>query len=197
MLPEHEAALETTSPERLKALARQSIMLARIVAENPVAPAELLKVLATRSDEEIQKAVTANPNTFIEELMTLGAEFPKQLLENPIFDLLLLENPNFLEQMPSKTLIGLLSLPEIPEDFVILVQKYLPRMDSRDRQNIAKNFNTPIKFLEILAHDQNLFIRFLVAKNPNTPIALLETLAQDRDEEVCSIATQNLMILTT
>jgi hypothetical protein len=166
MLPEHEAALETTSPERLKALARESVTLARIVAENPVAPAELLKVLATSTDEAIKQSVTANPNTPIENLMTLGAKYPKLLRENPIFDLLLLENFNFLEQMPPETLVGLLSLPEILEK---LARKPLSRLDLHVRVELAKNPNTPINILEILAHDQDQDVRSFVAENPNTP----------------------------
>jgi hypothetical protein len=38
MLPEQETGLETTSPERLKTLAKVSLPFARIVAANPAAP---------------------------------------------------------------------------------------------------------------------------------------------------------------
>jgi hypothetical protein len=191
MLSKQEAALETTSPERLKELARQSVKLARIVAKNPVAPAELLKKLATSTDKKIKKAVAANPNTPVEELMTLGAEFPKQLLENPIFDLLLLENPNFLEQIPPKTLIGLLSLPEIPKDFVMLARKCLSKLHCWERIGLAKNPNTQIELLEILAQDQNKYVRSDVAENPNTPIKLLEILAQDQEYNIRRSVAKN------
>jgi hypothetical protein len=179
MLPEQEAALETTSSGRLKALAQQSKKLARIVAKNSACPAELLKELATSTDEAIKKAVTANCNTPIEDLMTLGAQFPKQLLENPIFDLLLLENPNLFEEMPSKTLASLLLVREIPEDFVMLARKYVQRLDIGDRVDLANDLNTAIALLEILACDRDVYVRRSVAINSNTPSELLEILAHD------------------
>lgn len=48
--------------------------------------------------------LATNPNTPTEVLLNLGAEFPEQLLDNPVFFLLLLENLNLVEQMPVTTL---------------------------------------------------------------------------------------------
>jgi len=73
-----EASGETTSPERLQELAQQDVKLARIVA--------------------------TNPNTPTETLLELDYQFPAELLNNPVFDLLLLGNPNLLAQMPQNTL---------------------------------------------------------------------------------------------
>ena len=91
---EKEASLETTSPERLRELAEQNVKLARIVA--------------------------SNPNTPRETLLELGTEFPEELLKNPVFDLLLLENPNLLAQMPESTLKSLVKLEIMPNSLPIL-----------------------------------------------------------------------------
>ena len=109
-----EASLETTSPERLKELAEQNITLARIVATNINSPPELLAELAYAEDQLIRKAVASNPNTSKESLFQLGYEFPEELLNNPIFDLFFLENPNLLNEIPESTLESILKLETIP-----------------------------------------------------------------------------------
>ncbi|MGL6340140.1 MAG: hypothetical protein ACRC80_13510, partial [Waterburya sp.] len=55
---------------------------------------EILAKLADSKDRLTRQYVVSNPNVSQETLFILGVEFPKELLENPIFDLLLLENPN-------------------------------------------------------------------------------------------------------
>jgi hypothetical protein len=77
MLPEQETGLETTSPKRLKTLAKVSLPFARIVAANPVAPIKLLRNLAIAPDPKIRKAVTSNPNTPIKDLIRLSQQFPR------------------------------------------------------------------------------------------------------------------------
>ncbi len=52
-----EALLETTSSDRLQELAKKNSDLARIVASNPTAPAELLRELSSNKDCETSKAV--------------------------------------------------------------------------------------------------------------------------------------------
>ena len=99
LTPKAEAALETTAPERLTELA-QDLKLAKVVAANPAAPASLLENLSHTADKAIRKALVANPATPPQLLMDLGSQFPEQLLENPVFDLLLVENPGLLDQWP-------------------------------------------------------------------------------------------------
>jgi ABC-type nitrate/sulfonate/bicarbonate transport system substrate-binding protein len=74
MSPFQEAALESTSPKRLTALAQQSVTLARIVAANPTAPAELLKELA-----DVRASIAENPNAPIKILETLARDRDKRV----------------------------------------------------------------------------------------------------------------------
>ncbi len=95
LTPQQQALHENTPPQRLRELALESIELARVVAKNPSAPSDLLKVLSDYHDDiETRKNVTANPNTPIKQLFTGGACFPVELLNNPVFPLLILENPS-------------------------------------------------------------------------------------------------------
>ena len=78
-----EAADETTSSERLAALAEESDALARIVAKNPSAPVSLLKVLSRREDAATRKNVILNPFASFDILSELEDEFPELFVNNP------------------------------------------------------------------------------------------------------------------
>ncbi|MBE9228907.1 hypothetical protein IQ264_26195 [Phormidium sp. LEGE 05292] len=158
--------------------------LALAVADH-TAP-DLLKQLATDEDAEVRRAVASNPNTPQDVLLKLGKEFPDAIVTNPIFNILLLENPESLfvrlslarsSSSPSETLANLSALPD--EDILCA---------------IAENPNTPVATLEQLVQnppqiydydhdydglDGSEFGRLLtsVAKNPNTPASLLIQLA--------------------
>jgi hypothetical protein len=107
------------------------------LAASPDTLPELLRELAAKSSKAVCERITANPNTPTDILFKLGAKFPKQLLENPILPLLLLENPNFIEEIPLNTLIRLIKEEEVPnyilnaaskldnEDVLILVASHL------------------------------------------------------------------------
>ena len=116
--PKQEAALEATATERLRELAGQDLTLARIVAKNSSAPEDLLTELAHTGDTATRKAVTTNPNTPKETLLELGTQFPEELLDNPVFDLLLLENPNLLADMPKSSLKSLVKRETVPKSFL-------------------------------------------------------------------------------
>lgn len=96
---QQEAVNEKTTGDRLRKLTKISTNLARLVAQNPGAPAELLEKLATRIDVTTRQKVAANPNTPTEVLLNLAHEFPREVLSNPVFPLLFLENLNILDRI--------------------------------------------------------------------------------------------------
>ena len=89
---EQEAQNEDTSPERLAELAQMSDILAYLVAQNVNTSPETLTRLGTSNNQEIVKGVVSNPNTPTKVLIKLGSSFPKELANNPILDLWLLED---------------------------------------------------------------------------------------------------------
>lgn len=157
--PEQEAANENTSQQRLRELARVSTLLAQIVAKNPHAAPDLLQELGASSDETTREAVAANPNTPTELLWELGEEFPEQVLDNPIFSLLLLENPNLLADMPVATLESLVTIDAVPESFLLWA-----------------------------ASHTDAWVLLAVAMNPNTPKSVLKKLTQSDDFDVAQAA---------
>lgn len=102
--PEQQAVDGNTSAAQLQALAQQNPELARLVAQNPNTTPNLLRQLAKREDPAIREAVASNPSTPTYELLELGAEFPKQVLANPVFSRLLLDEPDLPQKMPLPSL---------------------------------------------------------------------------------------------
>ena len=107
LTPRQEASSVDTATDRLRELADDP-KLARLVAANPSCSAELLLELSRREEKAVRKACTSHANTPVEALLKLGAEFPEQLLENPVFDLLLLDHSGLFEELPTSTLNSLL-----------------------------------------------------------------------------------------
>jgi hypothetical protein len=91
----------------------------RLIAADPSTDPEILRKLEYSSDPAIREAVTLNPNTPVEVLLRLGAEFPAQFLDNPLFPLLLLENPNLHSEIPIKTLASLVKQENVPVSFLL------------------------------------------------------------------------------
>ncbi|MGL6344702.1 MAG: hypothetical protein ACRC80_36820 [Waterburya sp.] len=185
---EAEAKSENTSGDRLWELARKDDNLALIVAQNTVAPEKVLKELSKSNNSAIRKAVCANPNTASNTLWQLASEFPQQLLNNPIFELLVLENPNFIENIPINIFRQLLDLSEFPEHFRELASN---SHQDNIRVAIAENSRTSADMLNKLADDQSFYVRTAVAGNPNTSVDDLHKLAGDQDEDVLDAVTSN------
>ncbi|MDP7157952.1 MAG: hypothetical protein QF922_07005, partial [SAR324 cluster bacterium] len=115
--PKQEASSETTSAKRLKELA-QDAKLASVVAKNPAAPPDLLAELADSDPKALRKNTMGNPATPYETLMKFASQYPEQLLDNPVFDLLFLENPNLLNDIPESALRSMLRREVCPESFL-------------------------------------------------------------------------------
>ncbi|MGD1920919.1 MAG: hypothetical protein ACFCAD_19785 [Pleurocapsa sp.] len=64
------------------------------VAANPLTSFHLLVELSQHENFAIRYLVASNPNTPEETLTHLGKEFPDEVLENPVVELLKLENPH-------------------------------------------------------------------------------------------------------
>jgi hypothetical protein len=134
-----------SSPQKL-------IELARIIAADCDAPPELLQELGNNPDVITRRCVASNPNTPTTTLFELGAEFPEELLNNPVFGLLVLENLNLGAKIPRKTLSILLQLPSVPQ--------------------VLLYWGLESGFLDLL---------LAIASNPKTPKTVLEKLTNLHD----------------
>jgi hypothetical protein len=149
LAPKIEAASTDTKQGRLEKLAKTSIELARIVARNINTAPKLLKKLAHSEDKRTRQNVASNPNTPTNTLLNLGAEFPLELLNNPVFSLLLLENPNLVEEMPAPTLAHFIKLDLAPPEWVNIAAKH---DDVQVLNALINNPKTPVEALNILIY---------------------------------------------
>lgn len=164
-LLQQEAANETTPLPRLQRLATVSKELARIVALNPSTSPEFLRKLGSCNDAITRKNVAANPNIPIDLLWNLGIQFPTQVIDNPIFSLLWLENPNLLQEIPTTTLVSLLKCETIP-----------------------------ISILEQVANQSDEELQMAVTMNPQAPVTVLEKLIESKYSEVKQAAQLHINI---
>lgn len=115
--PRKEASSPQTSIQRLYELAKDP-KLAKLVAGNPSSPAELLMELSHSDERPVRKACASNPHTPVDALLRLGWQFPEQLMENPVFDLLLLAHRDLFDSLPVSTLNSLLKRDNAPEQLI-------------------------------------------------------------------------------
>src|SRR5581483_6071230 len=90
-----EAADSETAPERLIELSRIRELRA-IVAANPSTPPTCLEQMSKSKNAIIRHIIVRNPNTPINALLKLAAEFPRTFLTNPVLTLLTLSEPDFI-----------------------------------------------------------------------------------------------------
>ena len=121
----------------------------RKLAQSENTPSEILTELAKSQDLQTRQYVAFNPNTSIENLLNLGSEFPEELFNNPVFDLLILENPDFIDG------------------------NYYFQLE------IAQNNKTPLAFLKYLMQYGRYGVRKYIAKHPNTSIEMLTNMAEE------------------
>ena len=102
------------SPQVLLGLMGKDDATDRLLAVHPKADSKLLERLSHSSDSATRRSVAKNPNTPQQAFVRLGQQFPKEFLANPMLDLLLLENPTLMEQVPGALLVRLLKQADCP-----------------------------------------------------------------------------------
>ncbi|MCL6526889.1 MAG: hypothetical protein K6T57_08390 [Thermaceae bacterium] len=115
-------------------------------AQDPRCKPERLRRLASLT-EEVRRAVAANPNTPAEVLVRLAVRYPQEVLQNPVLDLLLLVNPNWLAEIPAFARNRLLAQPSVPVGFL---RWAAGNGDLAALQSLAQNPSTPPELLEPL-----------------------------------------------
>jgi Leucine rich repeat variant len=149
---------DITQPQQPIIALAENLIQAQLAAE-PSTDSELLRELASSTDQKTREAVVGNSNTPDDVLLKLGAEFPSQLLDNPVFPLLLLENPNLVAEIPFPTL-----------------------------QSILRQENVPVYILEQAANKADLEVQLALVKNVQTPQSVLSRLTQSQHPQVVESA---------
>ncbi len=139
--------------------------------------AERLQELIKSSDESVCIAIAKNPNTPPDVLLELFYDFPTHVLNNPILEFLILENPNFFAELYEAN-NKVFSYEDIP---LFFIQWAINQPDEYIGLAVASSENIPEFILELLAKDKSTEIRRLIALNPKIPNHILDKLAIDKD----------------
>ncbi len=176
----------------------------------------ILRELANSDDEPTRCQVAQHPNTPPDVLKQLFRYYPVEILTNPIRKLLLLENPNFLEELCDSLSLkdfifnlipytlplfflewGLnnnredihfkfICITHISAELLNILHLYT---DSDIIWNLATNENTPVEILEELSRYPDFFVRSQVARNKKISAKIIEQLSLDEDNKIrCQIA---------
>jgi Leucine rich repeat variant len=89
-----------------------------LAADPTTAPAILLEILNHHQSRAICKLLASNPNIPSSALLYLAQKFPREVVENPIFMLMSLENPAFISEMHESTLVAILKRKNAPSEFI-------------------------------------------------------------------------------
>jgi hypothetical protein len=145
------------------------------IAIDPNTNPELLRKIATVADLELRRLVASNPNTPIDVLWQLGIDFPETILNNPIFELLQLEQLHLAATIPHATLTSLLQCERVPKSFL---EYAVSQQDYSLWLAVAYNPHTPRTLLENLArksrHQDRELIRAVAAHHHTPPHLLAE-----------------------
>ena len=152
-------------------------------ALNPNTPAKRLEEILDLDNLEICQAIATNPNSSPEILKELFGRCAIEVLNNPALDLILLEIPNFFEQLLSKNYAVLYEQKNLPS-FMLDIAVNHP--DSNINRSLAMRPNLPGDYLEKLADKEAHGILQVIATQKNTPIHIVEKLAEDTDYTVRS-----------
>lgn len=119
----------------------------RQLAQDENTAPEILAELATSKDYLTRQYVTSNPNASTKVLFNLGAEFPRELLENPIFNLLIVEDIDFVKKIPIETICSILRQQNVPE---FIVEQACDRADLQIQLSLVNNLKISKKTLHKL-----------------------------------------------
>ncbi len=172
------------------------------IAQNVTTPANKLirlgKIAVKLQNENVLNQIAKNPNSPPDLLIELAIgylgccidDFLEAIANNPAIDLILLENPNFLENLYDRLeKYGLeIFIKKLPDKFLKIAST---SFYSSLRYYAANNENSPKEILEELANDPGIHIRATVARNKNTPIYILEELANEAEEWIKESLAEN------
>lgn len=155
-------------------------------AQNPSTHPDELRNLIDHPNEEIQKTVASNPNINLPTLHKALKKHTEHALNNPIFPLLELEDPNFIngldDDIKNKIILNgnIKHLNQLSNDKGLFV-----------RTNVARHPNTDAALLTKLSNDLGPLVREQVASHKNTPADILNKLSKDKAETVKRAVVMN------
>jgi hypothetical protein len=140
-------------------------------ASDPETTPEALERLGRVGSPDVRREVAKNPNASLKTLFALGEEFPRELFENPVFPMMLLENPRVIDEIPIKTLSRLFQIEELPDYFLLHASAAVKLAAARLKK-------LPRRVLERLGREPDEAVRLEIVSHEDAPADLLEWLSE-------------------
>jgi hypothetical protein len=149
----------------------------RSKAMDPVTAAKTLKKLSRSLDGTTAKLVASNPNTPIDVLWELVVFYPYEVINNPLFPLIALGNPNWILEISENSLLKILNRPNIPKIFVREALKHQAyQVEIFIADVITADRSSPSALLEELVLSHNMLYE-KVLHHPNLTVESLKRFA--------------------
>jgi hypothetical protein len=166
------------------------------IAQDPTTGEHELESLANSSNNSVKALVASNPNASIVTLNKLFRDFPHEVYSNPVMTLLLLEDPNLLNEIISNAVSAM-------EKSLVQGQRFLRTIRESDIEKLllhhpksfvrvfaAKTSGEP-RLLSLLSKDSDPYVRNKVAQNKYVTIEILVALAHDEIDYVAMTVAKN------
>jgi hypothetical protein len=163
---------------------QKSLLALNHIAENTHTSPELLAQILSEYPW-LAKIIAKNPNTPLDNLITLFKEYPEEVINNAIVNMALFENYTFLNELLETIIIENENI--ITKYFYFLNQKGfdpLKIMDITSKMKLACSNNIPQNIIELLADDPSSNVRYHLAKNAKTSSKNLEKLAKSEECDI-------------
>jgi hypothetical protein len=147
------------------------------IAANPETDPKILQQLSISRTKSIVESVAGNPNTPVHVLWKLVKNFPYQVVNNAMFDLVVLEDSNWISGISAEDLLEMLQQPNIPDIFrkeAVKHDNYLVRKTAIEAE--AKNPQTSAKWLEEMTISHGTLHRQVI-EHPNITLDSLKKFA--------------------
>ena len=181
------------------------------LANDPNTSTEVLTQLYAHADAALNKALSQNPNTPKEILISLAAKHALELVNNPSFELFFIEDPAFFKMLPYEAQQAMIDqISSMPNWLIeIMIQGYASRLARQPstpvwalnylsrakppeiRSALASNSNLPEDLFWYLSEDPERSVRNTIARNPSIPQKLLWHLSEDPEQMVRRMIAQN------
>ena len=106
--------LDQMSADDLSELVDQGPGLDEAIASHEETPAATLARLSLSANRAVVRAVMLNPGTPKRILLAKASKYPREFLQNPVFVLLLIEEPDLLLRLPVTAVKSMLRDPQCP-----------------------------------------------------------------------------------
>lgn len=154
------------------------------LARMQTTPVQVLAQLVDDQSEEVRQAVALNANASEEILSQLGREFPEEVVQNPVFGILALENPNSLFVHLAKARSAATS-PEALAEFgksteeeILIAVSSNPNTPSYVLEGLVDN-PPVLGDYEYMESDDYSRIFSAIVQNANTPVSVIRKVYED------------------